>query len=241
MIKYLKTLNNEGKLVIHKIFGCEDCILMSYDKKIAECKCRCFSGEKDNIVLDNVAVYYNNKEYVFEHIDIPSWCGLSKSLDEIAHGNGKLYITDNNSKVYILNKDADFINKEIKFLLPKRTFDIYKYKDIITCELLADDISYVLNYKPQSIEEIINNMNIIDNNSEEIEIKEETEETEIKLNICSNCGEKKQNINRNINFGMCEECWINNSNNENVKKKSFINNFRLKRNYEYSDKQYKLV
>jgi hypothetical protein len=239
MAKYLKTLDKEGNLVIHKIFGCEDCILMSYNNNTSQCKCRCFANEKDNILFDFIIIFYNDGEYVYEHIEIPKWCGLSNSLDDVS--DSKFFISNNDSKIYVLNKIV-YKSDEIKFLLPRRTFDHINYKDIFSFKVLAEDISYVLNYKSQSIDNIINKLNIIDNTN--IIIKEDNsniKKIEIKLDICSSCGEQKENVDRNVNLGMCIDCWNQNNNDETIKKQTFIKNFRLKRQCIFTNEQYKLV
>jgi hypothetical protein len=64
---------------------------------------------------------------------------------------------------------------------------------------------------------------------------------EVKKLICSCCGESMETVERNKNLGMCKTCWDENNNNIEIKKFSFINNFRLKRKNDYIPKFVKIV
>jgi len=62
-------------------------------------------------------------------------------------------------------------------------------------------------------------------------------------NICSCCGEDKDEVDRSKQMGMCDDCWSIISKKKNKDKLNFIyiNNFRLKRKASYSDTKFKRI
>lgn len=61
----------------------------------------------------------------------------------------------------------------------------------------------------------------------------------IKIKKCSLCGKEKEEVNRNEKLGMCNECWEANNFQKEKKHHAFINNFRMKRNSDYSTTLFK--
>lgn len=62
-------------------------------------------------------------------------------------------------------------------------------------------------------------------------------------NICSCCGQNKEDVDRNKNMGLCKDCYQDVINNQNDELLSFIymNNFRLKRKSTYSNLNFKKI
>lgn len=63
----------------------------------------------------------------------------------------------------------------------------------------------------------------------------------IKKDTCSCCGEEKENVKRDVNNGMCSDCFEKYRNDKDKLQFTFINNFRLKRDSTYSDKTFKII
>lgn len=62
-------------------------------------------------------------------------------------------------------------------------------------------------------------------------------------NICSCCGSKKNDVDRNKNLGMCDECcdMVKHHSDDETMRFIYINNFRLKRKSTYSNTKFKKI
>jgi len=58
--------------------------------------------------------------------------------------------------------------------------------------------------------------------------------------VCSMCGEDKEDVDKNEHYGMCNGCWELYHDNDEKKKQAFINNFRMKRGKDFKLESYNL-
>jgi len=119
---------------------------------------------------------------------------------------------------------SDFFN-----CLTEKYVYFYKYGEVVKKEIVCInknflndiDVKYSIN---RLIRKKSNNTDIINNIIE-------------TNNTCSCCGKSKNNVNRDINMGMCKDC--NDVFTNDKKYFIYINNFRLKRKSEYLNKKFK--
>jgi len=63
----------------------------------------------------------------------------------------------------------------------------------------------------------------------------------VEKKICSCCGQDKTDVSRTVNLGMCSDCWKLYEGDTEKKKFAKINNFRLKRKSDFSEKTFKIL
>ena len=217
MSKFLRTIqeiDGKNKEIILQIEGCHNCPLVKFHSLIQLSTCRTFGSIQGNVVDDLLS----------EKIDSPKWCQLTddvEMLDDKTYHiyNDKLIITNE-----ISNKKLQIYNINTISKTP-----ILNVVDLInkseTCDYSHDsNLAYEHAYTEY----------------EEDNFTLEYSKPIKKYNICSLCGEEDKSVNRNVNHGICDDCWGVSYNNEERKKQSFINNFRMKRGESFEMKTFNL-
>jgi hypothetical protein len=202
-IRYIKTyISNEHKILC--LNSCNLCPFLLFDKNNKTVRC---SKYTDKITIDNK--FYSN--IINCNINAYSISGpvfLPLSNINIPDWCG-------------LDKDIISANNNIKLYYKTGFNQSTSVNNILTN--LPVESSYYVNYNNKLIK-LESNFNKLP------AIIEKTEKTHSILNICSCCGNNKNDVDRNNNLGMCNDCWEKHKNNKNIKYYSYVNNFRLKRN-----------
>ena len=212
---------------------CNFCPFMINDFKNGDTKCGKFcnpTSKHEHKHFLQTVYGYMQKGYgtmdmeVLTTIGIPTWCNLPNHLTKISPNdaihtivNGKLYSESGQNyanTVQIISDDEVMFSKEdfeTLVLVPKG-------KKIIT---YGKDGRRFPATSTSSIET--------------------TPEPIKGINVCSFCGEDKENVNRDDHIGMCDGCWDKYKFSHPKRRISKINNFRLKRRESWEDKEYKMV
>lgn len=211
--RYIRTLV-DNKPAILELSKCNFCPYFKVESGKGTSICRKYSDFSLNNFIAKLYSYSIRYTDSYAHaiydpvnnIDIPDWCKLNKSLCD----------NDIDFTVYIVEND------KIVKIVPKST----------TLFMISD--KYV-KYEKKSEALVSTKISKYDSSSNVLALPQSTITNKIKL-VCSCCGELVESVERNKNFGMCEKCWSENSNDVKIKRFSFINNFRLKRSSVYSKK-----
>jgi hypothetical protein len=216
--KFIRTLVNEKPafLIMSK---CNMCPFFNIDDKNKQGYCLKYKDENDSSVIKYIYSYsfkyitnVGIRYYPAFDIDIPKWCLLTNKLTSDVDYN--VYVKNKVDKVDIIIENSTILD-----LISDRYIEYSEF----TGNLVRNK-----HYK-DFISGTENNFNKLTNKKQENIVVEDNSKKE----ICSCCGNNKTNTERNFHLGMCYECWINYKWNRKIKIKSFINNFRLKRNVEY--------
>jgi hypothetical protein len=240
-MRYIRTYDNSKKLVIMKIVGCEDCPLMKFNPKTFKSTCRIF-GNKISNLLCYVNSYNLDTERVNQFIQTPDWCCLPKNIYELDKDSNiynicqfSVSITDKNNFKF---SELDINNLPIIQGIPiLKNPPLYVSDGMLMNEIKKKDVrvikdleNRIITYTKDSY--LLNSCkNIINNSKKTTKI--------IKKETCSLCGIDDETVNRTKYNGMCSKCLKIYDNDEENKKKAFINNFRLKRKIDIEDKTYK--
>jgi len=221
MEKYIRTYH-KGTLVVIKISGCQFCPLMKFNTIENICECRYFGDKNGNSVVDPFVINSTLNGTVNDKIKPPTWCGLPNDLTESMNYRNTFKVFDNAVSVERTKEATGEIldGSTIKFdkNIPMDNFNNFLHKVMDTP--FDDDENYVKFTNDDSIR--INNDFDPNEFNSFIPAK--------KHEVCSCCGEENTTVERLKNIGMCDNCWEKNKDNENTKRQTFINNFRLKRN-----------
>jgi len=170
-----------------------------------------------------------------EHISKNIYCTnngkkLIKKINAYSYSNGYWFPLNDINIPYWCELSFDFF----KTLVDKIVF--YKKGSLViseTMNFVSKDITNDDHIK------YVNNKLVIDYKSKNT-TKNPVEPIIIKK-ICSMCGEDKNDVNRNDNMGMCNDCWNRFELDDEKNHFAFINNFRLKRKANYSKESFKKI
>lgn len=238
-IRFLKTKvdNDNIYMIMHK---CNFCPFLMVDKENYKGICGNPKKNKliDNIVKDDIMYYehVNGKISVLDTCDIPDFCYLSKNLKEEFEKEELTY--KKNEAIYVLKSP--------------RKGDEKILSEIYICSTETSEFTYTEKFEKfkeakKKYNERKNNttINILNNVLEETRIEQATSLPEhtnvITYEVCSCCGEIKEEVNRIVNNGMCNQCYEFTKTDFNLIRNSMINNFRLKRNKNFIEKDFKKI
>lgn len=235
-IRFLKTRVDKDDIymIMHK---CDFCPFLMVDKENYRGVCGNPKKDKliDNTVKKNIMYYEhtNGKITILDECEIPDFCYLSKNL-KVEFEKEKLTYKKGED-IYVLHsprKGDEKILSEI-FICSTETNEL-TYSDKYEKFKEAKD-----KYNEKRNTTALSILNAVLESGKEVEYVEHT--TSIIGDICSCCGERKEDVNRIINNGMCNGCYEQSKTNFNTVYNSKINNFRLKRNKDFLEKDYKKI
>ena len=147
-------------------------------------------------------------------VGIPSWCNLPNHLTKISPNDAITTVVD--GQLYI--ESGQNYSNTVQIISDKEVmFDKSDFETLIL--------------KPKD------NKRFHYNNG-----KRTTPSKPIKVTkMCSSCGEDKEDVDREKRDGMCGECWEKYKRNKKKRYDSKINNFRLKRDKSWKNKEYKQI
>lgn len=228
--KFIRTLVNNKPTFL--IMGCcNKCPFFKINSDTKQGSCIKYSDDEQSNIIRYIY------KYIFKYllgkslyipgfdINIPDWCELQEKLTSTVDYNVYIKNENNVDEVSILeNQSTDLAVISDKYV----DYDEFKGRIGLVKNNLYNDFIGINVDKKDNIAEI--NIPISTSTKTEIEIDNTPK------GICSCCGKLQRNVDRNIQLGMCIECWIDYKWNRKIKLKSFMNNFRLKRNIQYIDK-----
>jgi hypothetical protein len=226
-MKFIRSFFDDKKSII-KIEGCQHCPLMKFKIIDSVCVCRSFLNNGINIVEPWV-LNYTDTGLILDKINIPNWCKLPNDLEELKKNRTcyKPFISS------VLIDPNDLSNDDELPFINLNTLSITNSKKVYDYLLSLVDKSSSLGFYTNS-KNVYNNIDNI--NSEKYNINK------IKHEVCSYCGEEDETVKRDINIGMCNDCWGLFNEDEEKKKQSFINNFRMKRKNKFDyNKTFKII
>lgn len=229
MPKFIKTYHGK-EVVIKQIKGCEDCPLFKFYPEDKAGVCRQFVGDSNNVIKRFITSYDRESGKIFRKLDIPAWCGLDRNV-KVSYFNNEVH------RISATNINISKINTPHNI----RILDASNNKD-----LNVDIEAFLWDKKYQKIKEDFRK-------DQELKIYKREEDNRISWEVwndnlnsdeipskkCSLCGCEEESVKRSTHFGMCEACWE--LSNDKTKKQAFINNFRLKRNIEFSMTSFKVI
>lgn len=205
-IRYVKTEINGVKAPMC-MNSCNLCPLLGIDREKMTANClrfkrtfRDIEPQTSNVIKKIYGYKYTKGVYLpLEIIEIPNWCLLSDKKESVLY-TSLIFVKTKNNGYRICYDNLDVLN-------------IINSQDI---EYGENGIDLIFKDKIKTTEPFGL-------------LPEKTQKNNILIEKCSCCGEMKEKTDRNKYYGMCEDCWNKNKNNEQVKYFSYINNFRLKR------------
>lgn len=216
--RYIKTKIDGDPKILH-LLTCNLCPLLIFDKGPNATRCAKFHSISTNMTDSNIYSYsvMGNNAVPIKDIDIPDWCGLSEEIAK-AHSSGDMYVKSGNNSYEIIP-------------------DIYQNLVIMSSMYVGYD---------QKLDNLVSGtnktINFRYNRNASLPAKIETPTTSTPTyRTCSCCGELKEGVNRDKDFGMCPTCWEKYKDDKKMKEFCFINNFRLKRSAKWSDEVYKEI
>ena len=250
MAKFIITYE-DGRPCIISMDSCTDCPLMKFKKADFECECRSYFGKNGNILQSSVAAFDNQTERVYQSVDIPNWCLLSDDIYNISENIFDIFP----DRIVVKPYEGD-VNK----LRQLNGFDLEEFENNSEVEsspfiVATDDIiieSSLGSYPFKSQEEIDMDrfFDSIGGSSEfdgidltDYWAKHDTYKYPVKKNysnVCSMCGHTHDSVERNSNNGICCDCLLECVDIES-KKQAYIKNFRLKREIEFTNEQFKII
>jgi len=152
---------------------------------------------------------------ILTHVDIPEWCELPNHLVQISPNDNINYIKDGKLNV---ESGQNYAN----------TIQIIDGKEV---DFGTDGESLILKpAKPTYINYGTTPMS-----------HKTTETSKINTDVCSFCGEDKENVDRDNHLGMCDDCWDKCKFSHPKRYSARINNFRLKRRKDWVDEDFKII
>lgn len=216
----------DGKNAIMRLNTCNMCPFLTFDPFIKTAFCR--NPKEDHLTKKVITIsyaYMYNDGYHFPLNDvfIPDWCQLSDLTADVIAYKKISYQEGGNVYTDTIQNFTEFhiySDKNLKFngcKLETRVSSSNQQKSL-----------------PQSTSNI---------DSSDITRFSYSSTPYVKKDTCSSCGEYKEEVDRNKNLGMCNDCWdkISNKKHNNELYFAYINNFRLKRKSTYSKSEFKKV
>jgi hypothetical protein len=238
--KFIRTYYDDEK-VIMKISGCQFCPLMRFDKDRRVCLCRYFKNSFGDNTVDVFVIGYTEKGVVEDKIKIPAWCKLPYTLDGL-HSDRTTYRAFPSTILINAEDDCDDSKLPIIDAQAKKNEE----------DILLENFMIQLSKKPDDfVSGESKNINIHDNSFSNNGINytrydDEYEgygyQTAVRKNgTCSLCGNEDETVKRDKNIGMCDTCWGEHKDDDEQKKRAFVNNFRMKRDKDFPKEQFKLI
>lgn len=231
-IRFIKTkISDDNAYVL--LTKCDYCPHFLKDKSIGKVSCgNSFNSlNNDNIIQSDVRFMLKNNNLVVQDSDtlIPEWCTLSDKMKDEMDKSRIVY----KSRGFIYKLISPF-SKGVDKIIP----DVY-----IRHKYESDELEYNEEGKIYITNQILKKENDkIVNNTNHVTTIPFTNYTKIiDKNICSSCGEDRDDVKRSENDGMCNDCYEKNKFDNMLKYYSFINNFRLKRKSDWSDNKFKII
>ena len=189
-------------------------------------KCNKFADDtNNNVVVRNTNIKKYLSRIDFKEIGIPTWCALSEHMNTERLKKSVVYKEDGIIIEYSSPDDIKPIIVPDQYLAFKENTDILTYNDY---------------YHKRQERKLLNENTPNSLLPVHVPSDNQIPFTYITTDVCSMCGKSKENVDRNINDGMCEDC-IKQFTDIDTIKKARINNFRIKRNGSWTNKEYKLV
>jgi hypothetical protein len=157
---------------------------------------------------------------ILSGVDIPYWCGLPDHLTKITKNDSIHTIKD--GKVF-LESGQNYANT---IQIIDSSFVVYdeNHESLISRPDNPTYVNYGSNGK-RSTSSTTNN----------------TTWKSKYLTMCSSCGEEKEEVDRNIHLGMCDNCCDKNKFSHPKRYNAKINNFRLKRKEDWKNDEFKPI
>jgi len=200
--RYIKTKVDNVPTILN-MDSCNLCPFLTFHKESRSARCSSFYSKDTNFnVIDNSVYSYSicgSNCVNMKELDIPKWCGLTNDLDTIMKEKEAYVKSGNNQYETVLNV----------------TEDLQVYSSLFV-----------------EFDDKLNNLTHINNRTKTNTLVYKPVEKYIPVVVkreCSCCGEDKEEVNRETNSGMCNDCWVLSQHNEETKYFAYINNFRLKR------------
>lgn len=230
-IRFLKSKveKDEVYLIMRK---CNFCPYLMVDKENYRAVCgnpRKDKSESDTI-LDNI-MYFDGGErpVVLDDCLIPSFCVLSRNLKDEFENEELKY--KKNDVLYIYKSPRKGDEK----ILPEAHICFNSNGEFIYSDLYLKYTENKSKYDAKKQER-----NLVSNST--LPALTETINIIVKPTVkCSCCGNYKEDVDRKINYGMCIECFEHSKTDNVIKHNSIINNFRMKRNKDFIEKNYKII
>ncbi|MFW6225704.1 MAG: hypothetical protein ACOC3V_01935 [bacterium] len=222
MAKYARIKNNDKKSIF-KINGCDSCPFMKFTINDSVAKCKLFESKNKSDVVDIYVINHCNDGIIYDKINIPKWCELPNNETDVFNSSIIYMPFLNSVLVQLISED------ELNYNVNEPIIDIEYYKNISDKRI----IDYLLQFVDKTSNKWSNYYDELDITNDDNLLP--------KIQVCSNCGEHSECVKRDNKYGMCNECWELHKNSENILKKAFINNFRLKRNKSINNKYFKLI
>ena len=230
--RYIRTVTEVDDInqkVVLKLTSCNQCPLSHIDTLNCIATCRVFSSKKGKTVINDFVLDFDDGTgAIYEHIDIPSWCGLARNEVELGF-DIKTYTVVNNrvlTKEGVVGNDVKVVDGEKvfhdRFGEWRGTDYHYRYNDGPVTDYLPALVSANVG---RTIGEAM-----YESAYEEYESRTFTPSPKkTKYQVCSVCGEEDETVNRDEHYGMCDTCWEQHKDNKDACSLAYVNNFRLKR------------
>jgi hypothetical protein len=203
---------------------CNLCPFLINDFENGNAKCGNFINPKstweDNNYITKVYGYIQKKRgstdmRILTPISIPLWCNLPTHLTEISASDTINYIKDGKLHVDSGQNYACTVQ-------------------IVDSEFVEvdDEDGESLIHKKEKTTYIHYNKNGVKTNNKY---------NQKNTNVCSSCGEHKEEVDRYNHLGMCDICWNKNKFSHPKRYTAKINNFRLKRKEDWKKDKFKVV
>lgn len=251
MPRFIKTYH-KNETVIKRVLSCTTCPLMKYYVDDKACVCRQFSskstdkGGLTNVIRRFVVKYDKETGKISQKLEIPDWCGLDKTIIS-SYYNEDIYriseksinimriITTSEIKVIDSHNNRQ-VNIDLEALINDHKYD--RYSQDYESTIKTSNYSIASNIRRAVQRENEDRCSFDDFLERQRRLNKQTEEKK-DTDKCSLCGEDSKTVKRNERLGMCDKCWE--ESNDDTKRKAFINNFRLKRKVDFSDKSFKPI
>ena len=219
--RYLYTkIDEKAQFLVMKKCNLCPFLINEFDKGEAHCAkhINAKSSFKDKNFISKVSGYRqrragSTKMDILSDVDIPFWCNLPNHLAKMSP----------NDNIYSIKDGKLFIESGQNYANTVQIIDSVFVK--------YDEKHQALISKPKEEKKAVIRT----------PYKNTTNWKPKHLTVCSSCGEVKDEIDRDIHIGMCDECWGKNKFSHPKRHHSRINNFRLKRRETWVDEEFKTV
>lgn len=202
--RYIKTKVDHVPTILN-MDSCNMCPFMIFHKESRIARCSKFYSKDTNFnIIDNSVYSYSlcgDNCVTLKELEIPIWCGLPTKI-EVIRDETEVYVRSGQ------NQYSTIFNMTDDLQVYSSLFIEFDDKLNFLTHINNKTRKNTLVYTPIPVEKFI-----------PIVVKRE----------CSCCGQDKEEVNRETNTGMCNDCWVLSQHNEETKYFAYINNFRLKR------------